>query len=193
MQIQNHARASGKLNSFGLEVKKMLDDNVDLKIASANQNTISKLKKILLDLGCDADAVENIFMDNLIYKEEKLGSDGVWYWYKYYVDSRGRKQGEMRVYFPDENYNNSNILHAIINFKNNEHHGNTKIFEENGDCLCDGNYINGKSDGLFKVKLNTGEIKDYWFKDGKPVYENGVPYHDKDGNRLKNDGTLLYL
>jgi antitoxin component YwqK of YwqJK toxin-antitoxin module len=54
------------------------------------------------------------------------------YYYDYYEDSQGRKQGEMRIYFSDENGDKSDKLHAIVNFKNDKYVGEVRGYDSNG-------------------------------------------------------------
>jgi len=126
-------------------------------------------------------------MDNLIYKEEKQ-SDG--YWYKYWVDQQGRKQGEMRVYFPDDDGNITDKLHMILNWMNDKYFGLCHGFDRNNNAFLRTNFDeNGKLDGLTELINDKDDVKKIWFKNGNRVHENGAPCFDKNGYKLNDDGT----
>jgi antitoxin component YwqK of YwqJK toxin-antitoxin module len=115
-------------------------------------------------------------MENLTYKEEKQ-DDG--FWYKYYVDANGLKQGEMKIYFADDNGDITDKIQATINYKDDIYYGIVESFDKNGHCFFRTNFTNGSVDGLATIGDDDHNTKTLIFKDGDRINEDGTKFSDK--------------
>jgi hypothetical protein len=103
----------------------------------------------------------------LTLREEKW-EDG--FHYVYHVDSQGRKQGEVVVYFPDEKTGErTEKVHARVNFKDDMYHGEVRGFDSNDLNFLETYFDEAKLNGLTVLQNDKGVKKELIFIAGNRV------------------------
>jgi hypothetical protein len=105
--------------------------------------------------------------NELIFKEDKQ-ADG--YWYRYFVDADGKKQGLMEVFFPNIDTGEiTDIKHCEISWKDDKYNGMVLANDREGKNFLETYFQEHALHGQSVLSNDKGDKKEIVFIGGKRI------------------------